>query len=71
MIVKYLIAVFSFCRQYLWLLNFIASSCMNGINFCMYIYFFINAVFQVTVHLYDFKLDQTVKKNVFMLIHFI
>lgn len=36
---------------------------MNGINFCMYIYFFINAVFQVTVHLYDFKLDQTVKKK--------
>lgn len=36
---------------------------MNGINFCMYIYFFINAVFQVTVHLYDFKLDQTAKKK--------
>lgn len=36
---------------------------MNGINFCMYINFFINAVFQVTVHLYDFKLDQTVKKK--------
>lgn len=37
---------------------------------CTFI-FFINAVFQVTVHLYDFKLDQTVKKKVFMLIHFI